>query len=104
MIGENDVLLREGIVGLLAEGEFEAVAQASNASDLLRKGHGSPPPSGTAREPRVVRSVEVVRIQQCGGRRVRWPLQCGNAVVNRVGAPSDLIVRRATLRCGGPQP
>ena len=38
MIGEDDVLLREGIVRLLGEAEFEVVAQAGDAEDLLRKG------------------------------------------------------------------
>ena len=100
MIGEDDVLLREGIAGLLAEGGFDVVAQTSDASDLLRKGHGSLPPSGRARGPRVARTVEVVRIQQSegGGSSGRFS---GNAVVNRVGAPSDIIGRRLTLRCGG---
>jgi DNA-binding NarL/FixJ family response regulator len=37
VIGEDDVLLREGIVRLLAEAGFEVVAQAGNAEDLLRK-------------------------------------------------------------------
>jgi len=38
VIGEDDVLLREGIVRLLAEAGFEVVAQAGDAEDLLRKG------------------------------------------------------------------
>src|SRR5215210_1617211 len=38
VIGEDDVLLREGIVRLLAEASFEVVAQAGDAEDLLRKG------------------------------------------------------------------
>jgi DNA-binding NarL/FixJ family response regulator len=38
VIGEDDVLLREGIVRLLGEAEFEVVAQAGDAEDLLRKG------------------------------------------------------------------
>ncbi|HEX3804318.1 MAG TPA: response regulator transcription factor [Solirubrobacteraceae bacterium] len=38
VIGEDDVLLREGIVRLLAEAGFEVVAQAGDAPDLLRKG------------------------------------------------------------------
>jgi len=37
VIGEDDVLLREGIVRLLAEAGFEVVAQAGDAEDLLRK-------------------------------------------------------------------
>jgi DNA-binding NarL/FixJ family response regulator len=37
VIGEDDVLLREGIVRLLAEAGFEVVAQAGDAADLLRK-------------------------------------------------------------------
>src|SRR3954468_7009354 len=37
VIGEDDVLLREGIVRLLAEGGFEVVAQAGDAEDFLRK-------------------------------------------------------------------
>jgi DNA-binding NarL/FixJ family response regulator len=42
VIGEDDVLLREGIARLLAEAGFEVVAQAGDADDLLRKGlaHG----------------------------------------------------------------
>ena len=38
MIGEDDVLLREGIVRLLTEAGFDVVAQAGDAHDLLRKG------------------------------------------------------------------
>ena len=38
VIGEDDVLLREGIARLLGECGFEVVAQAGDAEDLLRKG------------------------------------------------------------------
>jgi DNA-binding NarL/FixJ family response regulator len=38
VIGEDDVLLREGIARLLGEAGFEVVAQAGDADDLLRKG------------------------------------------------------------------
>ena len=38
MIGEDDVLLREGIARLLVESGFEIAAQAGDAPDLLRKG------------------------------------------------------------------
>jgi DNA-binding NarL/FixJ family response regulator len=37
VIGEDDVLLREGVARLLAEAGFEVVAQAGDADDLLRK-------------------------------------------------------------------
>jgi DNA-binding NarL/FixJ family response regulator len=37
VIGEDDVLLREGIARLLAEAGFEVVALAGDADDLLRK-------------------------------------------------------------------
>ena len=37
-IGEDDVLLREGIARVLALGGFEVVAEAGDADDLLRKG------------------------------------------------------------------
>src|SRR5580700_11011938 len=37
VIGEDDVLLREGIARLLTDADFEVVAQASDAPDLLRK-------------------------------------------------------------------
>jgi DNA-binding NarL/FixJ family response regulator len=37
VIGEDDVLLREGIARLLAEAGFEVVAQAGDAVDLVRK-------------------------------------------------------------------
>ncbi|HEX3979505.1 MAG TPA: response regulator transcription factor [Solirubrobacteraceae bacterium] len=37
VIGEDDVLLREGIARLLAETGFEVVAQAGDAVDLVRK-------------------------------------------------------------------
>jgi DNA-binding NarL/FixJ family response regulator len=37
VIGEDDVLLREGIARLLSEGGFEVVAQAGDAEALLRK-------------------------------------------------------------------
>lgn len=38
VIGEDDLIFREGMVGLLTEAGFEIVAQASEAEDLLRKG------------------------------------------------------------------
>jgi DNA-binding NarL/FixJ family response regulator len=38
VIGEDDVLLREGIVRLLTEAGVDVVAQAGDATDLLRKG------------------------------------------------------------------
>lgn len=38
VVGEDDVLLREGIARLLSEGGFDVVAQAGDAEDLLRKG------------------------------------------------------------------
>jgi DNA-binding NarL/FixJ family response regulator len=37
VLGEDDVLLREGIARLLAEAGFEVVAQAGDAVDLVRK-------------------------------------------------------------------
>jgi DNA-binding NarL/FixJ family response regulator len=37
VIGEDDVLLREGIARILREAGFEVVAQAGDAPDLLRK-------------------------------------------------------------------
>jgi len=37
VIGEDDVLLREGIARLLSEAGFEVVAQAGDADELLRK-------------------------------------------------------------------
>ena len=38
VIGEDDVLLREGIARLLTEAGLDVVAQAGDAEDLLRKG------------------------------------------------------------------
>ena len=42
VLGEDDVLLREGIARLLTEGGFEVVAQAGDAETFLRRalGHG----------------------------------------------------------------
>jgi DNA-binding NarL/FixJ family response regulator len=37
VVAEDDVLLREGIVRLLAEAEIDVVAQAGDADDLMRK-------------------------------------------------------------------
>jgi DNA-binding NarL/FixJ family response regulator len=37
VVGEDDVLMREGIVRLLAEAGLEVVGQAGDADDLLRK-------------------------------------------------------------------
>jgi DNA-binding NarL/FixJ family response regulator len=37
VLGEDDILLREGIARLLGEAGFEVVAQAGDAVDLLRK-------------------------------------------------------------------
>src|SRR6187549_1708783 len=38
VVGEDDVLLREGIARVLTVGGFEVVAQAGDAEDLVRKG------------------------------------------------------------------
>jgi len=38
VVGEDDVLMREGIARLLTEAGFEVVAQAGDADDVLRKG------------------------------------------------------------------
>ena len=38
VVGEDDVLLREGIARVLTAGGFDVVAQAGDAEDLLRKG------------------------------------------------------------------
>jgi DNA-binding NarL/FixJ family response regulator len=38
VIGEDDVLLREGIARILTEAGLDVVAQAGDATDLLRKG------------------------------------------------------------------
>jgi DNA-binding NarL/FixJ family response regulator len=38
LVAEDDVLMREGTVRLLAEAGYEVVAQAGDADDLLRKG------------------------------------------------------------------
>jgi DNA-binding NarL/FixJ family response regulator len=38
LIGEDDVLMREGIARLLADAGFDVIAQAADAPDLLRKG------------------------------------------------------------------
>ena len=37
LLGEDDVLMREGIAHLLAEAGFEVVGQAGDAEALLRK-------------------------------------------------------------------
>ena len=37
VVGEDDVIMREGMVRLLAEAGFEVAAQAGDAEDLLRK-------------------------------------------------------------------
>jgi DNA-binding NarL/FixJ family response regulator len=37
VVGEDDVLMREGIVRLLAEAGLDVVAQAGDARDLLSK-------------------------------------------------------------------
>jgi DNA-binding NarL/FixJ family response regulator len=37
VVGEDDVLMREGIVRILAEAGFEVVAQAGDAEELLRR-------------------------------------------------------------------
>jgi DNA-binding NarL/FixJ family response regulator len=38
VVGEDDVLMREGIARILTDGGFEVVATAGDADDLLRKG------------------------------------------------------------------
>ncbi|HEX2087002.1 MAG TPA: response regulator transcription factor [Solirubrobacteraceae bacterium] len=43
VIGEDDVLLREGIARLLAEAGFEVAAQAGDAEDFLRRALGHRP-------------------------------------------------------------
>jgi DNA-binding NarL/FixJ family response regulator len=56
VIGEDDVLLREGIVRLLTEAGFEVVAQTGDAEDLLRRALAHRP------------SVAVVDVQMPPGR------------------------------------
>ncbi len=43
VIGEDSVLLREGVARLLADAGFEVVGQAGDAEDLLRKVRGHKP-------------------------------------------------------------
>jgi DNA-binding NarL/FixJ family response regulator len=43
VIGEDDVLMREGIARLLTEAGYEVVAQAGDADDFLRKALGHRP-------------------------------------------------------------
>src|SRR6476619_946922 len=43
VIGEDDVLLREGISRLLVEAGFEVVAQTGDAEDFLRRSLGHRP-------------------------------------------------------------
>jgi DNA-binding NarL/FixJ family response regulator len=43
VLGEDDVLMREGIVRLLGEAGFDVVAQAGDADDLLRKARAHRP-------------------------------------------------------------
>ena len=43
VIGEDDVLLREGIARLLGEAGFEVVAQTGDAEDFLRRSLGLRP-------------------------------------------------------------
>lgn len=43
VIGENELLFREGLARLLRDGGFDVVAQAIDADDLLRKVHGHKP-------------------------------------------------------------
>jgi DNA-binding NarL/FixJ family response regulator len=47
-VGEDDVLLREGIARVLTDAGFEVVAEAGDADDLLRKGlaHAGPARGG----------------------------------------------------------
>src|ERR671931_2641772 len=45
VIGEDDVLLREGITRILEGAGLEVVAQTGNAEDFLRRA-GAPPPPG----------------------------------------------------------
>jgi AmiR/NasT family two-component response regulator len=62
LVAEDDVLLREGIVRLLAENGCDVVAQAGDADDLLRK--------GPAHRPDVV--VTDVQMPP-GSRTTAWP-------------------------------
>jgi DNA-binding NarL/FixJ family response regulator len=43
VIGEDDVLLREGLARILTEAGLEVLAQAGDADDLLRKAHAHRP-------------------------------------------------------------
>ena len=36
MVAEDDVLMREGLAGLLEQGEYEVVGQAGDGSELVR--------------------------------------------------------------------
>jgi DNA-binding NarL/FixJ family response regulator len=57
VIGEDDVLLREGIARLLIEAGFDVAGQAGDADDLLRKGLAHRP------------DVAIVDVQMPPGRR-----------------------------------
>ena len=78
VIGEDQVLLREGIVRLLEDAGFEVVAQAGDAPDLLRKGRAHKPdvaivdvqmPPGNA-DDGLVAAIEI-RAAPAGGRCAR---------------------------------
>src|SRR3954447_5785741 len=43
VIGEDDVLMREGVARLLTEGGFDVVGQAGDADELLRKAQAHNP-------------------------------------------------------------
>ena len=43
VIGEDDVLLREGIAGILERAGLEVVAQTGDADDFLRRAQGHRP-------------------------------------------------------------
>ena len=88
VIGEDDVLMREGIARLLTEAGFEVVAQAGDADGLPAQGAGAP-----ARR-RGRRRADAARAH---GRR---PPRGGRAAAQRPGdrRPGALAVLRGALR------
>ena len=97
VIGEDDVLLREGMVRLLGESGFDVVAQTGDADDLLRKTLAHRPDVAVVDVQMPPRREDDGLIAALEVRR-RLP---GTGVLAKDSQPAELTAAVRTLAAGG---